>query len=362
MQPTAKVHCALSFPIPFFLVAFLDPPSSPISLFLQNVRQWEVNNVRWERVDLLHETEPSSVVPVLMALPSDQREGDRRPVVIVLHGTADSKDGVPTPIIERYAREFGWVGVAIDMRYHGERRESTEGPGTRGLDDYFAALIRSFRSRRDQSQDREYPFIYDMAWDISRLLDYFETRDDIIDSAHIASTGISLGGMVSWFAAAADPRITVVAPAIGVQSFRYALDKECFHARVNTLKPLFDVAVADGGLEEPTSELVAQVWDAVVPGIYGDFDAPQSLALIAPRPLLIVNGEEDPRCPAEGVRAAVVTSKALVYNEYPEWEIELVLEIGVPHEMTSNMWSKINAFFKTHLPTTNGDESRTLAP
>lgn len=34
-------------------------------------------------------------------------------------------------------------------------------------------------------------------------------------------------------------------------------------------------------------------------GLLGHYDAPQSLPLIAPRPLLVANGELDPRCPME---------------------------------------------------------------
>jgi dienelactone hydrolase len=42
------------------------------------------------------------------------------------------------------------------------------------------------------------------------------TRPDI-DPAHIGMMGISLGGMNTWFAAAADPRIAVAVALIGVQ-------------------------------------------------------------------------------------------------------------------------------------------------
>ena len=62
----------------------------------------------------------------------------------------------------------------------------------------------------------ERPFLLDSVWDIVILLDYLETRPDV-DSARIGITGVSLGGMHSWLAAALDERIAVAAPMIGVQ-------------------------------------------------------------------------------------------------------------------------------------------------
>ena len=48
------------------------------------------------------------------------------------------------------------------------------------------------------------------------LLDYLDARPDV-DSARIGMTGLSLGGMHTWLAAALDDRVAVAAPMIGVQ-------------------------------------------------------------------------------------------------------------------------------------------------
>lgn len=52
---------------------------------------------------------------------------------------------------------------------------------------------------------REYPFIYDTAADLSAVADYLISRADV-DGARLGVTGISLGGMTAWYAAAADTR------------------------------------------------------------------------------------------------------------------------------------------------------------
>lgn len=64
----------------------------------------------------------------------------------------------------------------------------------------------------------ELPFLLDNVWDVLRLLDYLASREDA-DLARVGVTGVSLGGMHAWLAAAADPRIAVAAPMIGVQNF-----------------------------------------------------------------------------------------------------------------------------------------------
>ena len=89
-----------------------------------------------------------------------------------------------------------------------------------GGDGYFAytdAIARTYRT------GKENPFLYDTVWDVLRLLDYLETRDDV-DAQHIGLIGFSKGGMETYLAAAVDKRIAVAIPFIGVQSFRWALD------------------------------------------------------------------------------------------------------------------------------------------
>ena len=51
-------------------------------------------------------------------------------------------------------------------------------------------------------------------------------------------------------------------------------------------------------------------YDRVVPGIYNEFDGPQMLPLIAPRPLLVINGEIDARTPLTGVQECAALARA----------------------------------------------------
>jgi dienelactone hydrolase len=221
----------------------------------------------------------------------------RRPAVILLHGTGGGKTDAQIVKLSAALASRGFIAVAIDGRYHGERAR----PGARSTE-YVAAMLRAYRS------PGEHPFLYDTVWDVMRLVDYLETRPDV-DAARIGLTGISKGGMETYLAAAADPRIAVAVPVIGVQSFRWALDHDAWQSRVGTFQTAVDAAAADAGQKTVDAALVRRFYDRVVPGIYGAFDAPAVLPLIAPRPLLAINGDSDARTPLEGVRESAAAAE-----------------------------------------------------
>jgi dienelactone hydrolase len=220
----------------------------------------------------------------------------RRPVVIILHGTGGNKEGMQA-LLTPYAK-LGFIAVAIDGRYHGERTKAGKGSA-----EYSDAMLRTYRT------GKEHPFLYDTVWDLMRLVDYLETRQDV-DAKRIGMMGISKGGMETYLAAAVDSRIAVAIPCIGVQSFRWALDHDTWKYRVETFQAAINGAAKDDGVTEIKADFVRRFYDRVVPGIYGEFDGPAMLPLIAPRPLLVINGDSDPRTPVPSVQecAAAATN------------------------------------------------------
>ncbi|GFS40297.1 alpha/beta-Hydrolases superfamily protein [Actinidia rufa] len=195
-------------------------------------------------------------------------------------------------ITEAYASR-GYVAVAIDSRYHGERASSKT--------TYRDALVSSWKKGDTM------PFLFDTAWDLIKLADHLTQREDI-DPMRIGITGESLGGMHAWFAASADTRYAVAAPIIGVQGFRWAIDHDKWQARVDSIKAVFEEARIDLGKNEIDKEVVEKVWDRIAPGLASKFDSPYTIPIIAPRPLLILNGEKDPRCPIGGLEISHIKS------------------------------------------------------
>ncbi len=220
-----------------------------------------------------------------------QSSTNRRPVVIVLHGTGGNKEG-QIPLLKDLAK-LGFIAVAIDGRYHGERTKS----GT-GSAEYGEAMLRTYRS------GKELPFLYDTCWDVMRLLDYLETRSDV-DAKKIALIGFSKGGMETYLTAAVDPRVAAAVPFIGVQSFRWALENNSWQSRVGTFQAAIEAAAKDEGLTEINSKFVQKFYDRVMPGIYNKFDGDQMTPLIAPRPLFVINGDTDARTPMPGLMICI---------------------------------------------------------
>ncbi|KAL5558822.1 hypothetical protein UlMin_035033, partial [Ulmus minor] len=192
------------------------------------------------------------------------------------------------------------------------------------------------------------PFIYDTVWDLIKLVDYLTKRKDI-DPARIGITGISLGGMHSWFAAFADTRYAVAAPIIGVQGFRWAIENNKWQARVDSIKPVFEQARIDLGKNAIDEEVVEKVWERIAPGLASRFDSPYTVPAIAPRPLLIANGAEDPRCPLPGLEVPVRRATKAYEDAHRSQNFKFTAEPGIAHQLTSLMVKESSDWFDKFL-------------
>jgi len=165
-----------------------------------------------------------------------------------------------------------------------------------------------------------------------RLIDYLQTRPDV-DGARIGLTGISKGGIETYLAAAADRRVAAAVAYIGVQSFKWELDNGQWHARIHTIQEAFDAAARIANKSTEDVEFVRQFYARVVPGIDGEFDGPAMLPLIAPRPLLVVNGDSDANTPIAGVRLAVNAARPLYVAANAADRLQLIVQEDTPHRV-----------------------------
>ncbi|HKY19903.1 MAG TPA: alpha/beta hydrolase [Vicinamibacterales bacterium] len=245
----------------------------------------------------------------------------RRPVVIQLHGTGGTKEQMLPRLTALAGR--GMIGVAIDARYHGERATG----GTPLLSSaYLTALFKAYTT------GTEHPFYYDTVLDVMRLVDYLGTRADV-DAARIGLGGVSKGGIETYLAAAADPRIAAAVPERGVQSFGWALSHSAWDSRAWTIREALE-ATAEKAREPVNVAFVRRFYDRVAPGIYGEFDGPAMLPLIAPRPLLVINGDSDPRTPMGGVRECAAAAERAYAATGAAEKFELRVLPNVGHENT----------------------------
>lgn len=119
-----------------------------------------------------------------------------------------------------------------------------------------------------------------MLWDLIRGLDYLAARREV-DPRRIGCLGHSLGGQEALFLSALDPRVAVGVSSCGFSSYR----------------AIFDAAINHN-------------FAAYVPGLRRHGDLDRVLALVAPRPFLVLAGSEDPIFPLLGVHATVRSARA----------------------------------------------------
>ncbi len=257
---------------------------------------------------------------------SAQERGIARwPAIVFMHGTGASAADL-WPWMEAVAGR-GVCCLAVDARYHGQRY------GGNSREAYEDALVAAWRGSGER------PFLLDTVDDLlSLVLGWLEEQPGV-DGARIGVTGISLGGMMAVLAAAADERITAVAPLIGTQGFGWAVQNRSYQERVASIPRVFTEAAQsmNGSKATVTPEVVAAVWDRLLPGMLESYDSHHCLPCIAPRALCIVNGALDPRCPMEGLSDALrLTRDRYAALGCPE-RFDCWVEEGVAHECTRRM-------------------------
>ncbi len=213
----------------------------------------------------------------------------------------------------------GYVVIAIDMFYWGERRllrpgdpESwTDRPASMSHED-----VAAFNRRASQTEDLTARTIHAagftwpgvMLWDDLRTLDYLASRPEV-DPKRLACVGLSVGGFRSCHLAAQDSRIRAAVIAGWMTSFPYQLR----HRVINTIGH-----------------------SMVVPGLYGDLDYPDVASLAMPSALLVINGSRDTLFEASGVQRAFDRLHASYAKAGVPDRIRTRL-YDTPHEFNSEM-------------------------
>jgi hypothetical protein len=94
---------------------------------------------------------------------------------------------------------------------------------------------------------------------------------------------------------------------------------------------------------------VQQFYDHVVPGIYSEFDGPSMIRLIAPRPLLIINGEIDDKTPLEGVNECEASAKSAYGKFNAADKFKRINEPHAGHTVTRDSAEAAMAWFEKWL-------------
>src|SRR5688500_1613253 len=217
------------------------------------------------RERVTYQTEPGERVAAYLLLPGRPRRG--RPAVLCLHQHAGQFDlGKSEPVglaghpEQRYAIELarrGFVTLTPDHLCFEERRDARLPDGQL---ERFEFTRRVTMGSTLQAK---------MTWDAVRAVDYLRERREV--GRRIGCIGHSLGGQQALILAALDRRV-----AAGVSSCGFA-----------TLATIF----RDG---------INHNFAAYLPGLGERGDMGDVLALVAPRPFLVVAGRADRIFPVDG--------------------------------------------------------------
>jgi predicted esterase len=79
---------------------------------------------------------------------------------------------------------------------------------------------------------------------------------------------------------------------------------------------------------------VRAFYDRVAPGVYNQFDGPAMLPLIAPRPLLVINGDSDARTPLPGLMECDARAREAYRKARAEEKYELMIQPRTGHAVT----------------------------
>ena len=159
-----------------------------------------------------------------------------------------------------------------------------------------------------------------MVYDSLKAVDYLMGRSDV-DSARLATLGISMGSTMAWWVAALDPRVKV------------CIDICCltdFHTLIKT------------------RSLDAHGLYYYVPSLLKYFDTASINALIAPRPHLGLAGNHDKLTPSEGLER-IDTALRKVYTNMGAEDAWRLLRYNTGHFETKAMRIEILRFLEKWL-------------
>jgi dienelactone hydrolase len=240
--------------------------------------------------------------------------GDEHPALAAFKKRSYGGLNVGTELVRQ-----GYVVIAIDMFYWGERRHMLPDDPPE-LRDRTAALtqqqISQFHSRASQNESLvarslltagvTWPGI--LIWDDIRTLDYLASRPEV-DPKRLACVGLSVGGYRSFMLAALDPRINAAVDVGWMTTFGAQIERHV----INTMGLTF-----------------------TIPGMYRYFDLPDLAAAVAPRALMVIMGSRDQLFPLTAMKASF-EHIARCYTKAGAPDRQRCSMYDAPHEFNAGM-------------------------
>ena len=216
----------------------------------------------------------------------------------------------PGPVLARR----GYVVLGIDTYCFGERNgRGPDGPLEKGADGEASACKFNLWVGRT---------LWGMiVRDDLMALDYLASRREV-DADRLGVMGMSMGATRAWWLMALDERLKTGVPVCCLTRYQNIIERGYLHAHG---------------------------FYYFVPNVLNHFDTEAIVSLIAPRPVLFLDGDSDKTSPADGIHAIEAAVRP-VYGLYGrEKDFESIVYAGQGHLYTPEMWQKTEAWLDERL-------------
>lgn len=253
-----------------------DFPKGGVELKARVIEEREYEDYLLERV--VYNGDIDLPIPAYILKP--KKEPQRLPAIVACHGHGYGSreiiglnpDGTDNHGDPGYQKNFGlelmkrgFLVIVPDLLGFGDRRLDEDRGKEPGASSCHMISTYLLMMGKTMSGFRVH--------DIMRTIDYLGTRDDV-DTNRIGCMGISGGGLVCGFVAALDERIKASVISGYTNTF------------IDSVMSIYHCV------------------DNFIPGLVTHAEMPDILGLIAPRPLLIESGTEDPIFPIAAAKEA----------------------------------------------------------
>jgi dienelactone hydrolase len=250
-------------------------------------------------------------VPAYLLRPA--RKDGRKPAMLAIHGHGPGKGmpaGVPSPghdagVPADSEQDYAVQAVRHDMVV---LAPDLRGIGELVLDDEFSRQqARSCVQLACRAAQTGRTLLGMRVADLMQFIDWLETREDV-DPRRICATGCGMGGTAALFLAAVDARVGATVPNCCFCTFQHST-LSLHHCPCNYV---------------PDLSTYAEMYD-----IGG---------LVAPRPMLIVAGQDDEYFPLEGVRQAYAELEKVYAAAGAKANLELYVGEGGHRHYSKRVW------------------------
>ncbi len=259
--------------------------------------------------DLRFQADRDNWVPAMIVKPRNASQ--KLPAIICLPGTSGTRQHLTDARLRltefprlgwaRALAKQGFLTIALDYR----------GSEARNQNIYLDAL-------RDQLAGRSFMGV--LVEETIRAVDYLQTRADV-DGTKLGITGFSLGGAITWYTAAVEPRLSVIVPVCGGAGTYDDLLQSQPNARYHS-----QYFYPAGFLK-------------IFPG-----DQPEVFAALAPRAVLVVGRDKDQGMPIVGLQKLEQKLKAEYAKRKAPERFSVHVTAG-EHTYTDEMFAQVGAWF-----------------